>query len=293
MKISNSKMMAHVFGVFTAVLWGTTFISTKVLLEGLAPINVLLYRFIIGYVVLVVISPKPLAFQSLKEEFWYMAAGLSGVTIYFLFENIALTYTLASNVGVIVSTAPMFTAIFAFIFLKTEKPKLQFFIGFLVAITGILLINYNGRIEFHLNPIGDILSVCAAFVWAVYSIILKKHIKMGKNMIAVTRRIFFYGLLGMIPFALITGVKFDLALLATKSYLPNLLYLGIGASAICYVTWNKTIEMLGAVKASVYIYIVPVITIIASGVILHEPITRIVILGAALAIAGLLISEKK
>lgn len=97
----------------------------------------------------------------------------------------------------------------------------------------------------------------------------------------------------MISFALITGVKFDFGLLATKSYLPNLLYLGIGASAICYVTWNKTIEMLGAVKASVYIYIVPVITIIASGVILHEPITRIVILGAALAIAGLLISEKK
>lgn len=97
----------------------------------------------------------------------------------------------------------------------------------------------------------------------------------------------------MISFALITGVKFDFGLLATKSYLPNLLYLGIGASAICYVTWNKTIEMLGAVKASVYIYIVPVITIIASGVILHEPITKIVILGAALAIAGLLISEKK
>ena len=292
-KQSKAVLTGHILGVFTAIIWGTTFISTKVLLNDLEPIEVLIYRFLAGYLVLVLVCPKPLAFTGFKEEFWYLAAGLSGVTIYFLCENIALTYTLAGNVGVIVSTAPMFTAVLAFLFLKQERPKKYFFLGFLVAMVGILLINYSGRVSLKLNPKGDILALGAAFIWAVYSVIIKKHLNMEEKMVAATRRIIFYGLACMIPCGVLMGFSWNPSKLMRADLIGNLLYLSIGATSICYIIWNWTVRELGAVKASVYIYIVPVITIAASAVFLGEKPGVMTITGAFLTIIGLLISEKK
>lgn len=211
----------------------------------------------------------------------------------FPFENSALTYTLASNVSIIVSLAPMFTAVLAFLFLKQEKPGKFFFLGFLVAMSGIILINYNGRTQLQLNPIGDILAIGAAFVWAVYSIVLKAKIPTGTEPLRATKRIFFYGILSMIPCSFFMGFTLDFDKILQPVYLGNIVYLGIFASAIGYLLWNHAIEVLGTLRSSVYIYIIPVITIIASALVLKEKVTIVIITGAVLAILGLLISEKK
>lgn len=293
MTVEKKKVLAHIAGILTAVIWGTTFISTKVLLNDFEPISVLVYRFLIAYVAMMIIKPKPLRFESLKKEFWYFMAGLLGVTIYFLFENIGLTYTLASNASVIVSTAPMFTALLAFIFLKNEKPKKFFFIGFVFAMTGIALISFQGTSNLELHVVGDLLALGAAIVWAIYSIILKKHISMSSHMIEITKRIIFYGIITMLPFGAIFGAELQMDKLFSGVNLVNFLYLGIGASAICYVTWNYSLEVLGALKASLYIYLVPVIAIITSVIVLGEPFTLTVGIGVVLTLAGLMISEKK
>lgn len=293
MTVEKKKVLAHIAGILTAVIWGTTFISTKVLLNDFEPISVLVYRFFIAYVAMMIIKPKPLRFESLKKEFWYFMAGLLGVTIYFLFENIGLTYTLASNASVIVSTAPMFTALLAFIFLKNEKPKKFFFIGFVFAMTGIALISFQGTSNLELHVVGDLLALGAAIVWAIYSIILKKHISMSSHMIEITKRIIFYGIITMLPFGAIFGAELQMDKLFSGVNLVNFLYLGIGASAICYVTWNYSLEVLGALKASLYIYLVPVIAIITSVIVLGEPFTLTVGIGVVLTLAGLMISEKK
>lgn len=293
MTVEKKKVLAHIAGILTAVIWGTTFISTKVLLNDFEPITVLVYRFLIAYVAMMIIKPKPLRFESLKKEFWYFMAGLLGVTIYFLFENIGLTYTLASNASVIVSTAPMFTALLAFIFLKNEKPKKFFFIGFVFAMTGIALISFQGTSNLELHVVGDLLALGAAIVWAIYSIILKKHISMSSHMIEITKRIIFYGIITMLPFGAIFGAELQMDKLFSGVNLVNFLYLGIGASAICYVTWNYSLEVLGALKASLYIYLVPVIAIITSVIVLGEPFTLTVGIGVVLTLAGLMISEKK
>lgn len=293
MKKNKKVMFAHILAFFTVIIWGTTFISTKVLLEEFTPVEILIYRFVVGYFVLTLFKPIPLPFQGIKKEIWYMLAGLSGVTIYFLFENSALTYTLASNVSIIVSLAPMFTAILGFLFLKQEKPGKFFFLGFLVAMLGIVLINYNGRTALQLNPIGDVLAIGAAFVWAVYSIVLKAKIPTGKEPLRATKRIFFYGILSMIPCSLFMGFTLDFDKILQPLYFGNIVYLGIFASAIGYLLWNHAIEVLGTLRSSVYIYIIPVITIIASALVLKEQVTLVIVTGAVLAICGLLISEKK
>ena len=218
-------------------------------------------------------------------------AGLCGVCLYYLLENIALTYTMASNVGVIISVAPFFTAVLSHLFMKPEgKLRINFLIGFVVAMAGVSLISFNGR-ELELNPIGDILAVLAAFVWACYSILTRKISNFGYPVILTTRRTFFYGILFMVPALFFFDFKIGAERFTDMTVLLNLLYLGLGASALCFVTWNVAVKVLGAVKTSVYIYMVPVITVVTSVLVLKELVTWVSVAGTVLAVAGLSLSE--
>ena len=287
--MDNKTTAGHVMALLTIVIWGTTFISTKILLADFTPIEILFLRFLLGLLVLMAVYPKrsgvkdsaasnglfdprgsrlmcmqacPLGsslagIKDKKQELTFAAAGLCGICLYYLLENIALTYTMASNVGVIISVAPFFTAVLSHIFLKTEeKLKARFFVGFIAAMTGICLISFNGG-ALQLNPIGDILAIAAAFVWAVYSLLTRKISGYGYNTIGATRKIFAYGILFMLPFLFVFDFRLDVQKMIKPEYALNLIYLGLGASALCFVTWNYAVKVLGAVKTSVYIYIVP------------------------------------
>ncbi len=289
----KKDIQGHLFAIVTIFIWGTTFISTKILLKAMSPIEILFLRFTIGFIVLLIFYPHRLKVKERKQELYFAAAGLCGVTLYYLFENIALTYTFASNVGVIISIAPFFTAIFAHFFLDREKLRLQFFIGFAVAVIGIFLISFNGSSNLKLNPLGDILAVLAAVVWAAYSVLTKRISGFHYNTIQATRRIFFYGLVFMVPALLIFGFEPKINQLIQPVILCNILFLGLGASALCFVTWNTAVKILGAIKTSVYIYMVPVITVITSVIVLRETITGVAIFGIVLTLSGLIISEIK
>lgn len=291
--VENKKSIGHLAALLTIAIWGTTFISTKILLADFQPAEILFFRFIMGFLALLIIAPKRLKYVNLKQEIIFMAAGLCGICLYYLLENIALTFTMASNVGVIISIAPFFTAILTHLFIKSEeKLHINFLIGFAAAMLGIVLISFNGS-KLELNPIGDILSVAAALVWACYSILTRKISSFGYSVILTTRRTFFYGILFMIPALFFFDFNVDFSKFADTSNLLNMIYLGLGASALCFVTWNFAVKILGAVKTSIYIYIVPVVTVVTSALILREPITLISVVGTVLAIAGLFISEYK
>lgn len=289
----NKTTTGHIAALITIVIWGTTFISTKILLVDFTPIEILFFRFLLGLLVLIIVYPKRLKLKDRKQELTFAAAGLCGICLYYLLENIALTYTMASNVGVIISIAPFFTAVLSHIFMKTEeKLKAQFFVGFFVAMVGICLISFNGR-ELELNPIGDILAVVAALVWSVYSLLTRKISSYGYNTVQTTRRIFTYGIVFMLPFLFVFNFNLDIQNVVKPEYALNLIYLGIGASALCFVTWNYAVKLLGAVKTSVYIYMVPVITVATSVIVLKEKITWVSAIGTILTLIGLFLSESR
>ena len=291
--MEQNKAKGHLSALLTILIWGTTFISTKVLLADFQPIEILFFRFVMGLFALLVVYPHRMKGTTRKQELTFVVAGLCGVCLYYLLENIALTYTMASNVGVIISVAPFFTAILSHLFLKQdEKLRANFFIGFVVAMAGIALISFNGS-TLQLNPVGDLLALLAAFLWACYSILTRKISSFGYNTILTTRRVFFYGILFMIPALFLFDFKLDLSRFVNMTYLLNILFLGLGASALCFVTWNFAVKLLGAVKTSIYIYLVPVITVAASVLILHEPFTWMTGMGTVLTLAGLLLSESK
>jgi len=289
---TNKEIPGHLAAVITILIWGTTFISTKILLVSFTPIEILFYRFSIGLITLTVLFPRRLKGTNMRQELMFAGAGLCGVTLYFLLENIALTYTLASNVGVIISIAPFFTAILSHWFLENEKLKTNFFVGFVVAMMGIFLINFNGSMILKLNPLGDLLAVLASAVWAVYGVLTRKISGFGHNTIQTTRRIFLYGLLFMIPALLIFPFEWGIERFSRSSNLFNILFLGLGASALCFVTWNTAVKILGPVKTSIYLYMVPAITVITSIIVLHEKITWIAACGTVLTAAGLFISGR-
>ncbi len=289
----TDNLKGHGAALITILVWGTTFISTKLLLTNFKPIEILFYRFSIGLVVLLIAYPHRLKGTSKKQELMFMAAGLCGVTWYYLLENIALTYTTASNVGVIISVAPFFTAMLANWLLAGERPRVNFFIGFFAAMTGIFLISFNGSTVLQLNPVGDLLALLAAIVWAAYSIIARKISEFGYNTIQTTRKIFFYGLAFMIPVLFPFHFEWGVERFTKPINLFNILFLGLCASALCFVTWNLAVKVLGAVKTSIYIYLVPVITVVTAVIVLRERATWMSALGTILTLVGLFISQKK
>ncbi len=287
----TSNTLYHISAFLIISIWGVTFVSTKVLLNnGLTPVEIMLYRFAIAYILLCVLEHRRLWANSVKDELLFIASGITGGSLYFVTENIAIDYTLASNVSIILCTAPILTALLSRVFIRGEKLKKSFAWGSLVALAGVVLVVFNGSIVLQVKPIGDLLTLAAALCWAFYTIILKKLDTYPT--VFITRKVFFYGLVTLLPMFHFYPLHWNAEVFTTPQVWGNLLFLGIVASFICFIAWNKTVKVLGGIRANNYIYLTPLVTLIASAVILHEHVTFIAIGGAFLIICGVYIAEK-
>lgn len=283
-------ILGHTFAFLSVLFWSSLYVSTKILLESFTPLELLVLQFCMGYILLLIAKPKRLKLNSVKEEIYFALAGLTGITIYNLFLNLAMSYSLASNVSVIIAAAPLFTGIFTFI-LKIEKPYISFFIGFIVSMIGITILSFNGQAELKLNPLGDILAVVSSIGWGLYSVIIKKITDMKYDIILYTRRVIFYGIIFMLPSFLFLDFNPNFMAFKNPVTLFNMIFVATFASGICFIIWNKATDLIGAIKTNIYVYLTPVITIFVSIIVLKEHITLIAVLGVALTLSGVIISE--
>lgn len=289
---TSRKYWFHVAAILTVVVWGTTFVSTKVLINhGLTPTEIFTYRFLMAYAGIWFFAPKKLFAGSVKDELLMAAAGLTGGSLYFLTENTALETTLASNVSMLVCTAPLWTALLSRLIYPKDKVGSNLWTGMLIALPGVALVVFNGSFILQINPVGDILALTGALSWAFYSIIMRNLSGRYPTMF-ITRKVFFYGLVTLIPFLLLPGAKFHPQALAAPAVWGNLLFLGLVASLACFAVWNKTLKEIGVVKASNYIYLNPAVTMLTAVIFLHEPVTWAALAGLVLIIGGLWVAEK-
>jgi drug/metabolite transporter (DMT)-like permease len=251
----------------------------------------MLCRFVTAYFVLWIIRPK-YDKTTVRDELLFALMGIFGCTLYFITENTALEYTLASNVSIIVASAPIITAILAHFFIKGEKLNKNIIIGFVVAFAGVILVVINGKFVLKLNPAGDALSLAAAVCWAIYSVILRTCVDRFDS-VMLTRKLMFYGFVTALPIAVLQGERLPFEALKAPDMLLCVLFLGVIGSGICYVTWNKAIAKLGVVTTNNYIYINPFVTLVTAGIFLREPITLMGVFGALLIISGVVISSRK
>jgi len=299
----NSKIFLHAIAFAVVAVWGSTFVVTKMLLQdGLSPAQIFTLRFIIAYVLLLAYSigrsvfhshPSTLFASSWRDELLMVLLGITGGSVYFLAENAAMLYTTATNTSLIVCSCPLFTMLLMAVFWrKTERFTRVQVMGSLLACMGMAIVVMNGHFVLHLSPIGDLLAFAACLCWALYSLLMKIAVERYDTLF-ITRKVFFYGLLTIIPYYLFVPAFPSLDMLLRPEVLWNLLFLGVVASMLCYVLWNWVISKLGAVVATNWVYCNPLVTILFAWWILSETVTPWLILGTLLILFGMYLADRK
>ena len=287
------KSIYHIIAIFTAIVWGATFVSSKVLLEaGFTPSLIMVIRFSMAYLCLLPFWRGKLFCDNARDELMMLLLGVSGGSLYFLLENSALLYTQASNVAIIIAATPLLTTLAVQFVSRQEQASKRFYAYSLLAMAGVALVVFNGEFILKLNPLGDLLTLGASIMWVIYSIAFLK-MEGRYHPLMITRKIFFYGVLTLAPYMLYEGWDITWAAFANPVVVGNLLFLGIVASLICYWSWNMVLEKLGAIKATNYLYLNPIVALITSWIVLNERITALALLGTALILTGMYMAQKK
>ena len=296
----DNKYLAHFLAFITVAVWGSTFVFTKMLLlNGLSPAQIFTLRFIVAYILLLMfeVTTRRHSFRlfstSWRDELTMVLLGISGGSLYFLTENAAMLYTAATNTSLIVCSCPLFAMLLiALAYHQTEQFTRLQVIGSLLACLGMAVVVLNGRFVLHLSPLGDMLAFGACLCWAVYSLLMKS-VTNRYSTFFITRKVFFYGLLTILPYFLVFPgfPSFDVILIPTVLW--NLLFLSVIASMTCFLVWNWVIRQLGAVIATNWVYFNPITTILFAWWLLHEHITLWFLLGSMLIIIGMILSDKK
>lgn len=304
----NNKFLGHLVAFLTVAVWGSTFVFTKLLLlSGLSAAQIFTLRFIIAYVLLMLFSLTRKNHRWLadtwKDELLMVGLGLTGGSMYFLTENEAMNYTTTTNTSLIVCLCPLFaTALIGAVY-KSERLRPSQMLGTVLAAIGVVVVVLNGHFVLHLSPLGDSLAFAACLCWAFYSLLMISANR-RYDVVFTTRKVFFYGLLSMIPYYLLSpaGILSLPAFFSQAfsdgsemglSIVANLLFLGCIASMVCFVAWNWALKTIGAVTATNYVYINPVTTIVFAWLILNERITVFFLIGTALILIGMYLADRK
>ena len=295
MKARNGTpgIIVYVIAFVIVVIWGCTFVQTKILINsGLRPDEIFLFRFTLAYILILPLAGKRLFLDNWTDEALAAALGLTGGSLYFVTENYALAYGYCSNVALIVCLTPMITALIVGCFYKSERMGRSAVVGSAIAFVGMALVVFNGNFILQLSPLGDVLALAACLCWALYTLIIKRLQDKYSNML-VTRKIFGYGLLTILPMLFVRGVDIELLVDGGAVVWGNILFLGCVASMLCFLGWNFCLERLGTVRATNLLYLNPVISITTSAIVLGERVTWIAILGAVLILTGLYCMRRK
>lgn len=289
----NKNLLFHLVAFFVAAVWGVSFVSTKKLLEAdIQPTEIYVLRFSIAYIVICFFTFKRILADSFKDEMLFLLCGLCGGSIYYIGENMALEYTLVTNVSLLVSLSPIITVLLTSKLYKSEQLSREFALGSVIAFLGVACVIFNGSgFKIEVNAIGDLLSIFAAISFAIYCIVVKK-LNDRYDTLFITRKIFFYGVITSLPFLLFQDHYMDFAVLKDGMVWVHILFLGLICSMLAFLLWNDTIKRLGANRASNYLYFSPLITLVASVWILDEPVSLIGYIGCILIIGGVIVSEK-
>lgn len=297
--------------MFSIVIWGVTFASTRVLLLDFSALEILALRFTIAWLVLVgigLVEGSARRRFSFRDELLFAAMGLTGVTAYQFLENCAIYYTNASNVAIMVSFGPIVTAVMSRVLANDKTLSVRLVIGSFVAICGVAMVSMNGLGEFHLRPLGDIMALAAMVSWGLYSVMVGKVNDKGYSPTTVIRKSFFWALVMMLPFVLwgmtedgfyaLDGsfsVTIDAEVNAerfgrTLNWV-NLGFLGVLASAACFVLWNHACKFLGVVHTTIGLYLTPVVGVLFAVIFLGERLTAASIVGGPVIIAGVVLAN--
>lgn len=287
------KLLGHLGAMLVIIAWGTSFISTKILMEDalLTPVEVYIYRFSFAYVLLLAVTFKKIFANNIKDELQLLLCGVCAGSLFYVLENSALEYTSTGNVSLLSCMAPLVTtALMGLVF--HVKLGAGMIIGSILAFIGCIFVIFNHGEGFEFNPLGDLLAICCSFAWATYAIGVKRLVPIYTSLF-ITRKLFFYGVLTAAPLLWIsdTPMRF-LDMVSNTTFLLNFIFLVVFCSLLAYIVWNYSMKVIGAVTTNNYLYVQPVVTMFFGYITLGEQIYLPGYIGCVLVIGGLILSDK-
>ncbi len=311
-------------GASVILFWGVTFASTRSLLEVFSALEIQAIRFSLAWLVLFAVRVRSAAsgrtaaedgsgrvrsrrIRSWRDEALFAGMGLTGVALYQFLENCAIYYTNASNVAILVSFGPIVTALLAWLLTGDRTLSPRFALGGLVAIAGVALVSLNGVVNFQVRPLGDMMAVCAMVSWGVYSILIEKANSRRIGQLEAVRRAFFWSLVIIAPlelwgatesgfyaldgsFSVTTDLAENMERFSRPANVMNLVFLGVVASAACFVLWSRVCRTLGVVRTTVGLYLTPIVGVVFAALFLGERLTAMGAAGGVLILAGVIIA---
>jgi len=281
----DKQRAAALCGLAVALLWGLSFLSIKVSVAAVPPMTLAFARFALAVAVLPLLAL--LAKEDLRIAFrdapLLAAGGLVGVTFYFYCENNGVLLLSASESSLIVGTIPVLTVLAERIFLGTRLGH-RIYAGAALSVAGVALIvlRAEGPGGAASSPAGYLYMAGAALSWVAYAF-LTRPVASRYGKICVTFWQSLFGLAGCLPFALAESGAWKAPSLAVAL---NVAYLGLLCSAAGYWLYIYAIDVLGAGRASVFINLIPVVSVVAAFLVLGERLGPGQLAGGAVAVAG-------
>lgn len=283
--------------ILATLLWGGNFVIGRAVSEDIPPITLAFLRWIVAFLIFF-----PIAYQRTKKEWpalrqhWgvVIVLALTGVAAFNTLVYIGLHYTTSINASLMNSSTPIIIYILSFIFLKERLTKFQL-LGTLLSLAGVLFIISGGSLQsllsFSFNK-GDLIVLVAVVCWSVYSLLIKKYAGKlpGYSTFLVTIAI---GAIMLLPFAVYEQLTSSQTILWNASTIGAIIYVGVIASIVAFLSWNNGVVSLGANKAGIYLNFIPLFATIFAVLFLNEQLLLAQIIGGIAVIAGVFISAIK
>jgi drug/metabolite transporter (DMT)-like permease len=285
----NTRLLPYLEVFFAVVVWGASFIATKVALADLTPITLVWLRFAMGVVILgvAVALRRQFALPNKNEWGYFALLGFLGITFHQWLQSNGLRTSEASTTAWIVATTPVFMALLGWLVLK-EGPGWVTISGILLAFIGVLVVVSDGDITSisigQFGAPGDVLILISAVNWAVFSTLSRR----GLKSYPASLMMFYVMSLGWVftSFLFIPSEGLSEIPRLTVNGWISVLFLGTFCSGLAYIAWYDALQALSAAQAGAFLYIEPLVAVVVAAVVLAEPVTWASLLGGAVILIG-------
>ena len=292
----KTKLLPYLEALFAVVVWGASFIATKIAVGEVSPITVVWIRFAMGIPILflAVAMRKQFAFPKGREWLYFTLLGFLGITFHQWLQSTGLKTAQATTTAWIVATSPAFIAILAWLFLKERLNFLQTF-GIILAMCGVLVVVSKGHFASlaigQFGTIGDVLILISALNWAVFSTLSRRGLQTHPS----TRLTFWIMTIGWIivsiPFFAGGNIS-ELPQLDSRGWWA-LIFLGIFTTGFAYIAWFDALAQLPAAQTGAFLFIEPPASMIVAAIVLNEHVTLTAVIGGAVILLGIYLVNRR
>ncbi|MBL8098596.1 MAG: DMT family transporter [Anaerolineales bacterium] len=292
----KSKAIVYLEALFAVIVWGASFIATKIAVGQISPVSVVWMRFAMGIPILLVavFMRKQFAFPKGNEWAYFALLGFLGISFHQWLQSNGLQTSQATTTAWIVSTSPVFIALLAWFILKEKLSVIQIS-GIALAMIGVLVVVSKGNFASialgNFGTTGDFLILISALNWAVFSILSRRGFQNHPS----TRLTFWVMTLGWLitTVAFISGKNYtEITQLDSRGWWA-MIFLGIFTTGLAYIAWFDVLSQLPAAQSGAFLFLEPPASMVVAAIILFEKITWASIIGGVVIILGVWLVNKK